>query len=46
MQVNFLHGSIWKAPVVGFIEEKSVGKFKISTAYCKKGVFKCRNYLT
>ncbi|ODN02356.1 Cilia- and flagella-associated protein 36 [Orchesella cincta] len=22
--VNFLHGSIWKVPVVGFIEEKSV----------------------
>ena len=24
--VNFLHGSIWKLPVFGFIEEKSVGK--------------------
>jgi len=25
--VNFLHGPLWKLPVSGFIEEKSVGEF-------------------
>lgn len=24
--VNFLHGNIWKMPVLGFVEEKSVGE--------------------
>ena len=26
--VNFIHGPIWNLPVVGFIEEKCVGKNK------------------
>lgn len=31
--VNFLHGPLWKLPVSGFIEEKSVGEFPYNGTY-------------